>query len=527
MWVDVPGHAAFEARHQGAVRLRNRLQTANVVLHSLGLLLTVLGFVLLLPLAFAVLAGEFRQGYRTLLAFAVPSAASFVLGLGLKTLFRRGEPNGLQAMLICGVGWLACSALGGVAFVIGIGAAYLDGFFETMSGFTTTGITMFTGLDRMPRSILFWRSLTQWVGGLGILTFFLAVVYQSGSAHNLFGAESHKIETRRLVPGIAHTVRILWGIYAGFTVAVVAALALAGMSVFDGICHSFTALSTGGFSPYDESIGYYGRIAHPHYAWIEYILVVAMLIGGTNFLIHYRVLTGSPKAVYDNTEMRYWWGLIALFVGVVAAERMIRLNALAGVEFAGSGFWKEVESTFRGVLFQVVSIITTTGFGTRDIAGAYFGNVARQLFLVMMVVGGCVGSTGGGIKVLRVAILAKLMKREVYRVRVPLRAISTITLDGKPVEPNEVRRVSGLFFTWVVLLVVGGVVTAFLSDLGGYESFSGMFSALGNIGPCYITVPQMSQLHPLVKITYILGMLAGRLEILPVLLLFSPRAWRS
>jgi len=506
--------------------MRNRFRALHIVLNFLGSLFIVLGCILLIPLAVVVLAGELRQGYHTLAGFMAASAVSFALGLLLRRAFRSGSPSGLQAMLICSLGWLGFSAIGAIPFVIAIDASYLDGLFETMSGFTTTGITMFTGLDHMPKSILFWRSLTQWVGGLGILTFFLAVTFRGGSAHKLFGAESHKIDAGRPVPGLAHTVKILWAIYAAFTSLIVVGLLLAGMSFFDGICHSFTALSTGGFSPHDASIAYYQSAGHPHYIWIEYILVVGMFLGGTNFLVHYRVLKGNWRGLFDNTEMRYWWGLIGAFVLVILVERIVRLGAFAGLAFGSPGWWGQAERDFRLVLFQVVSITTTTGFGTQDIGGRHFGQVAQQLFLLMMVIGGCVGSTGGGFKVLRVAILVKLIRRELYRVRAPLRAVSAVVVDGKPVRTDEIHRVSALFFIWIALLVFGACVTAFLSKLSGYQSFSGMASALGNIGPCYIPVEQMGALHPLTKVTYILGMLAGRLEILPVLLLFSRRAWQ-
>jgi trk system potassium uptake protein TrkH len=184
-----------------------------------------------------------------------------------------------------------------------------------------------------------------------------------------------------------------------------------------------------------------------------------------------------------------------------------------------------VEETVRTILFQVVAIITTTGYGTADIGSAYFGEVARQLFLVMMVIGGCVGSTGGGFKVLRVVIMGKLIGREVYRARTPRRAVSMVVVDGSAVSSDEIQRVSGLFFMWIILILIGGAVTAFLTHLGGYEALSGMFSAVGNIGPSFISIETMAQFNPVIKLTYIIGMLAGRLEILPVLLLFSPRAW--
>jgi len=507
--------------------MRNRFGTLHSTLSFLGSLFIVLGVALVIPLAFAFLNGEISQGYRTVSAFSLSSLLALSLGAVCRTVFRRSALSSPQAMLVCSLGWMGFSAIGAIPFVVGIHASYLDAFFETMSGFTTTGITMFTRLDEIPRSILFWRSLTQWIGGLGILTFFLAVTTRRGSAHRLFGAESHKIEVGRPVPGLANTIRILWSIYAGLTLFVALSLSGVGMSFFDSVCHSFTALSTGGFSPHDASIEHYRLLGYSRFIYIEYILILGMIMGGTNFLVHYGVLKGKWKALFDNTEMKYWWAFIFIFVMLIFAERAIKVEAPVGISAHNIDFWRHIEENFRIVLFQVISIITTTGFGTRDIGSPFFGQAARQLFLVMMVIGGCVGSTGGGLKVLRVAILVKLVRGEVFRLIAPRRAISTLEIDGKSVDGAQIRRVTALFFIWITLLIVGGVATAFLSNLGGYEAFSGMFSALGNIGPCYIPVRTMGELSPIIKIAYILGMLAGRLEILPVLLLFSPKAWRS
>jgi trk system potassium uptake protein TrkH len=507
--------------------MRNRFQTIHIILHFLGLLLILLSAILLVPLLVLFINSEYNHGARTLFAFLMPSLLSLSVGLLCRFLCRAANPNKTQAMLVCSLGWLLFSAVGALPYVIGINASYLDGFFEAMSGFTTTGITMFTGLDGFPRSILFWRSLTQWVGGLGILTFFLVITYRSGAgAHSLFGAESHKIGTDRPVPGLFNTLKTLWAIYTIFTCFIVFGLLLAQLSLFDSVCHSFTALSTGGFSPYDASIQHYQLSGHPNFIWIEYILVIGMLMGGTNFLIHYRILNRDWRALFDSTEMKYWWTLIGIFVAIIFFERLVKFE-VTGQLFTNGGILSTIESNFRAVLFQVVSIITTTGFATQDIGSAFFGQLARQLFLVMMVIGGCVGSTGGGFKVFRISILTRIIQREVLQLRRPSRSVSTIIIDGKPVTTNEIYRVSGLFFAWIALLVLGGGITALLSQLGAYEAFSGMFSALGNIGPCYIPVNVMGQLNPAIKITYIFGMLAGRLEILPVLLLVSRRAWRE
>ncbi|MHC4759152.1 MAG: potassium transporter TrkG, partial [Planctomycetota bacterium] len=181
---------------------------------------------------------------------------------------------------------------------------------------------------------------------------------------------------------------------------------------------------------------------------------------------------------------------------------------------------------FRNTIFQVIAILTTTGFGTEDIGSDFFGALSRQLFLIMMVIGGCVGSTGGGFKVLRVAILNKLIRRELFKLRVPSRASTPLVIDQAILADDESHRIAGLFFVWIVLIAIGGCITALFSRLGALESVSGMFSAIGNIGPCYISIPDMIKIHPVVKITYIFGMLAGRLEIIPVLLLFSRKAWR-
>ncbi|MBN1756582.1 TrkH family potassium uptake protein [bacterium] len=508
--------------------MRNRFRTVNIVLNTLGLVLIVLGWFLLIPLIVLFLYEELGvYGGRTLLAFVIPSIFSLSIGFLLKSKFKAGVPNSIQAMLVCSLGWLFCSALGSIPFIIALKSTFLNSFFETISGFTTTGITIFTGLEQMPRSILFWRNFTEWIGGLGILTFFLTVTYRGGGAHQLFSAESHKIGMPRLVPGLFNTLKIIWSIYIGYTIVIMFSLFIARMPFFDSICHAFTAVSTGGFSPHDVSIQYYQLTNHPNYIWIEYILIVGMLMGGINFFIHYRLANEGPRALLDNIEMRYWWGAIGLFVLVIFVERLVKVMPETGFADTYSEVFRQLEENFRIVLFQVISIITTTGFLTRDIGGTFFGSAARQLFLIMMVIGGCIGSTSGGIKVLRIAVLVRLIEREISRVLNPRKAISMIIIDGKPVDDDEIKRVSALFFSWIILLCLGGVVTTLLSGHDSYASFSGMFSALGNIGPCYITTPQIAELHPIIKVVYILGMLAGRLEIIPILLLFSGKAWQS
>jgi trk system potassium uptake protein TrkH len=508
--------------------MRNGFQRIDCILHFVGNLLEILGLILLLPLVVVFIYwGRMGDGWATIGAFIATALISFSFGLILCCKFKPETLDTTSCMLMCAIGWLCVSAVGALPFVIATGSNYLDAYFEAMSGFTTTGITVFSGLDDMPRSVLFWRALTQWLGGIGILSFFLTVTFRVSGAHHIFGAESHKISSGRPAPGLFNTLRILWAIYALFTLLAAAVLAIEGMPIFDAVCHALTALSTGGFSPHGSSIEFYRLTGHPNYRLIEYTLTFIMMLGGINFLVHYRVLTKDFKALWDNIEIRYWWRFLLAFTIIIIIERLYRTGALRVLFTRGTAVdLGECERTFRYSIFQVMSILTTTGFATENIGSDFFGAAAKQLFLVMMVVGGCVGSTGGGFKVLRIAILNRLMFRELFKLRISGKASTRLIIDRKMVPEDEVHRVAALFFAWIAFLIVGGAITALFSNQGTLESFSGMFSAMGNIGPCYISGEDMINIHPVVKLTYIFGMLAGRLEILPVLILFSRKAWR-
>lgn len=508
--------------------MRKGFRRITCIFHFIGGLLEILGLILLFPLIVVIAYwGRMGDGWLTAIAFVVTALISFSFGMVLRNKFQPVTLDTTGSMLMCALGWIFASAVGALPFVIINGANYLDAYFESMSGFTTTGITIFSGLDDMPRSVLFWRALTQWLGGIGILSFFLVVTFRPGGAHQIFGAESHKISSGRPAPGLFHTLRILWAIYAMFTLLAAVVLTIEKMPIFDAVCHSLSALSTGGFSPYDSSIEFYRLTEHPNYRLIEYTLTFIMMLGGINFLVHYRVLTRDFKALWDNIEIRYWWRLIGAFTVIIIIEHLYKTGALRAVITRGAAVsLGEFEQTLRHSIFQVVSILTTTGFGTKDIGSEFFGGFSKQLFLVMMVIGGCVGSTGGGFKVLRVAVLNRLMFRELFKLRVSGNTSAGLVIDKKIVSEDEVHRIAALFFIWMVLILVGGGITALFSNQGPWESLSGMFSAVGNIGPCYIPAQEMTNLNPVIKLTYIFGMLAGRLEILPVLLLFSKKAWK-
>jgi trk system potassium uptake protein TrkH len=503
--------------------MRNRLPYFRPILDYLGLIAWVFGLLMLIPLAIELLSFTGGREPVRIIGFALPAVVVFLVGVLLKRNFRFAPLDNRRAMLLTALAWIVVSAIGAVPFSLGLGMSYLDAYFETSSGLTTTGITMITGLDELPVSILFWRAFLQWLGGLGILAFFLAILYTGESAHRLYRAESHKVFARRPAPGLVNTLRILWMIYGGFTLAIALALVLEGTSVFDGIAHAMTALSTGGYSPHDLSIGYYAHAGFRNHVLIEYTVIVAMLLGGINFVVHARVVTGGVRALWDSLEMRLWWTILAGALAIVIADHLKRFGADAGAAGAAGAGLHEV---FRASLFQVVSIVTTTGFATKDIGSDFFPAAAKQVFLILMVIGGCVGSTGGGIKVLRIGVLLKMVGRQILLVTYGRASVQPVVVDGQVVPAEELRRVAALFFAWVILLAFGGGVTALLSEHGALSAASGMFSALGNIGPCYISGPEMTVLHPLVKGVYILGMLAGRLEIIPLLLLFSRRSWR-
>lgn len=492
----------------------NVLTTLNDISGYIGALLWVFGFIVLIPLTILPFFSPDPIVVSDLIPFLVPSALAVFFGFFLKRAFSFPQLSGREALLVVTLGWICTSLFGALPFTLALDVGFLDSFFESMSGFTTTGITMFSGLDSMPHTILFWRSFTEWIGGLGILTFFLLLVFRGGTAHQLFKAESHKVLSERPAPGMFSTLKILWSIYGLFTGLTVLVLVAEGVPIFDALNHAMTALSTGGFTPHDSSVDYFRQSEFANYRLIEWTLILSMVLGGTSFVVHYRILRGELSALWSSAEIRLWWKLIG------GGFLLVVISHVAQYGLANLG---EVS---RYSLFQVVSIITTTGFATKSIADPFFPTLAKQVFLISMVIGGCVGSTSGGVKVLRIDVLGKMIKREFRKLVLPERAVTPLIVDGKELPGEEIRRISALFFAWVSLLVLGGMITALLSDLPAYAAFSGMFSALGNIGPTYIPHAKMMSLHPIIKLTYILGMLAGRLEILPVVLLFMKRAWR-
>lgn len=492
----------------------SRFKSITKILSSL---LIILSFILLLPLIICLID---QESYKMYLAYLIPAGVSLLSGLLIYRITKKYpiRMTLTSSMLVCALSWIVISLVGSLPFMFGIDKSFIDSFFEAVSGFTTTGITVFEGLETMPLSIIFWRALIQWVGGLGILTFFLFVTFSGeGEIWQLFSAEGHKINSSRPVPNVFKTVQILWMIYAILTFTETILLSLLGLSFFDALTHSMTSLSTGGFSRYDASVGYFQAAGYVNYKTIEYVITLFMLFGGMNFLIHYKVIFDTPKYLIKDVETRNYFKIIFGFSAIMITSMFI----------ANIDIFSNFEEIFRKTIFQVVSVITTTGFGTQDIGSEFFTPIAKQLFLILMIIGGSVGSTSGGIKVIRITILSKLFKREVRKIYFPQKSVMPVKVSGTVVEPNEIYRISGLFFGWLIIIVIGSGITALFSDLGPWQSISGMASAMGNIGPFYFSVAKMATLSPIIKLTYIFGMLAGRLEILPLIVLFSYKTWKS
>ncbi len=482
------------------------------MLHYLGVVLVAFSVLQAAPL---IVSAIFHETVRfPVRIYAIPAMIAVGLGAALITLFRPRVLSVGAAMAIGALGWFVLSLVGAIPFWLALDVTYLDALFETVSGFTTTGATILTGLELLPKSLLLWRGMTQWIGGLGIFTLFLFVIREGGQRHVLLGAEAHKARSQRFSPGVFTSLRILWAVYGGLTVGCALILWGEGMGGFDAVVHAFTALSTGGFSTYDDSIAHFAAAGIGHAVAIEYTILAFMLLGGTSFLVHWGLIRRRWRAVWRNTELRAW--LLLLLVASV----LVLVGDRSRIAEVG------VHTHVRRSLFHVVSVATTTGFTMRELASPWFSPLTAQVFFLLMIVGGCVASTAGGLKVQRIAVLGRLFRRQLRgTIRSP-REANPLTLDRGILAPKEVERTVAIAVAWAAATVAIWIVTLLLSDLGPWQSLSASASMLGNVGPSAVESGAFMRLGPAVKVCYILAMVAGRLEILPFLLIFSRRAWR-
>ncbi|MEJ2536876.1 MAG: TrkH family potassium uptake protein [Calditrichia bacterium] len=477
----------------------------HLIIHILGFLLIFLSGAMLLPIPFSIYYGESDYIYFLITAFI-----TFLIGLiAFKmTRFDR-EVRAREGFAIVTLGWTMFSLLGCLPFILsGYIPSFTDAFFETMSGFTTTGATILVDIQKLPHGLLFWRSFTHWLGGMGIIVLSLAILPFLGvGGMQLFKAEVPGPVPDKLTPRVTETAKILWGVYIVISLAETILLMFGGMSLFDALCHTFGTMATGGFSTKNASIGYY------HSPYIEYVIIVFMIIAGTNFSLHYRLLRGDFKAHLKNNELLLFLGLIGGATIFIGYDTLLH-------------HYPELEVAFRKTLFQVTSIITTTGYGTADYEQWAFSS--QFILFLFMFIGGCAGSTGGGMKVIRLYVLIKFVRAEVRRLLHPS-AVIPIRV-GHTVIPREIvtnvlgflALLTGLFITGVILMSVLGL------DLE--SSFGAVAATLGNIGPGLGSVgPTDNYAHIPVLGKWVLTffMLAGRLEIYTVLILFAPSFWKK
>ncbi len=413
---------------------------------------------------------------------------------------------GKEGMVIVASAWILWSLFGALPFTIsGSIPSYLDAFFETVSGFTTTGSSILTDVEALPQGMLFWRSFTHWIGGMGVLVFVMVLTtLDKKNSMYLMRAEVPGPEKDKLVPRTMSTARILYGMYLGLTLIEVILLLLGGMNMFDSLIHAFGTAGTGGFSNYAASVGHFDS------AYIDGVISIFMILFGVNFNLYFFLLIRDFKPVWKNEELRAYLGII------LAAVAVITLNI--------SGQYPNPLKAFRYALFQVASIITTTGYATADYNA--WPMLSQCILLMLMVIGACASSTGGGIKVSRFLMVLKCIKREIKQMVHP-KSISIIRVNDKKMGADVLRSLYVYLMAYAGI-VVGSVLIVSIDNLDFGTTFSSVLATLNNIGPGIADVGPVgsfAEFSPLSKIVFCFDMLAGRLEIFPFLMLFTASAW--
>lgn len=478
----------------------------STLLNLLGFLNLILAGTMVLPLLVNWIYGEPHAR-----GFLLSIAATALSGLFMMLIFKRSrrELTHRDGFAIVALGWINAAFFGALPYLFtGALESLTDACFEAASGFTTTGSTIFTDIQKHPHGILFWRNLTQWLGGMGIILLSLAILPFLGvGGMQLYRAEVPGPTADKLRPRIAQTARILWEVYVLFSAAEVLTLLLGGMDLFDALCHTFSTMATGGFSPKNQSIEFYQS------PFLEYAITFFMFLAGANFALHYRFLKGNVKALWQDGEFCFYLSVVLL------ATLFISLNLWGSIQ-------KEFFQAFRLAIFQVVSIMTTTGFATADFEN--WPIFSQYLLLILMFIGGCAGSTGGAIKCVRIYILLKQGFQELRKLIHP-RAVLPVKLGGKIVSPDTLSGIWGLFFLYLLIFSVASLALSMLgSDL--LTSISAVAATLGNVGPGLGTVgPAENFAHLPIAAKWILTvcMLLGRLEIYTLLVLLIPEFWRK
>ena len=449
-----------------------------------------------------------------------------ISGLLLMSFFKNNSRkiNKRDGYLIVTIGWLTMVFSGMVPYYLTDSITYFPNLlFETMSGYTTTGSTIINDVEALPKSIIFWRSMTHWLGGMGIIVLAIAILPLLGiGGMQLFSAEAPGtgISSDKIHPRISDTAKRLWMIYVGLTIAETILLNFAGMSFFDAINNSMSNIASGGFSSKNESIGYWNNMP-----FVQYIIIIFMFLAGTNFILIYFGLTGKIKKIIQNTEFKWYVSFISVFTIIVTTVLFISVD-LNETDIFHPQVYGKFESSFRHALFQVVAITTTTGFVTGDFIS--WTPFITMFFFGIMFLGGSSGSTSGGVKILRHLILIKNGILEFKRSLHP-NAIIPLRHNSSVVEKPIVIHVLAFFILYLILFIIGAGVLSLLG-LDFISAIGGAASSIGNVGPALGTLGPLNNfdsLPVLAKYWCSFLMLVGRLELFTVLILFTPFFWKD
>jgi len=478
-----------------------------VILKILSFLLIIVSGFMAIPAGIALYHGEFTS----LHGFALTVSVVVFIATIIQILLRHKKVEILttrDGFLLVTCSWVFASIIGAFPFYLsGVIPSFTDAFFETVSGFTTTGASILADIESLPKSLLFWRSLTHWLGGMGIVVLAVAILPMMGiGGLQLIRAEAPGPTVDRISPRITKTAKILWFIYIGFTILQTLLLMIGGMDLFDSLTHTFGTLATGGFSTKNASVGHFNS------AYIDGVITIFMLIAGINFSLHYRMLTGRFNSLYRDTEIKAY-----LFIFIIS-------TAIIALSLYGNTYHTIGES-LRYASFQAATIMTTTGFATTDYE--QWVPFAHTILFILMFIGGCSGSTGGGIKVIRLVILLKQALNEMKLLIHP-RGVFALKISGNMVKKNIVYAVMGFFFLYIMILLIVTFAIAF----DGHDittSFSTALATLGNIGPGFGKVGPTENYafyEDYIKWVLSFAMIVGRLELYTVLVLCMPEFWR-
>lgn len=466
-------------------------------------------FAMMLPLGWAI---HDDPHSREATAFIFTIVSGLVIGSSFLWTFRLKKEDlkkisAKDCLTIVGLSWVSLSLLGALPlFLSGAAPSYADGFFEIVSGFTTTGATIFKDVEILPRGILFWRSLTHWLGGLGIVVLYVALLPLLGQGtFQLYKAEASGFAMEKVEPRLKETSRILWGIYSLITIVTIALLMLGKMPVFDAICHAFGAVSTGGFSTKNA-----GMMAYSPY--IQWVIVMAMYLGAVSFILHYEALRGNFKVFLKNEEFRFFTLVILGFI--VGYAFILNKSPL-------------ISSPVRDAAFQVVSIITCTGYVSANYD--FWPGILKFGLLILMFMGGCAGSTSGGFKSFRALLTTRILRQSVVQTVFP-NAILPVKLNGKTVPDDFITAVLSYFVLLVGVIVVGTAALIVFENCDLVTALSACMTCLSNCGPGLEKVGAVANFAWFsIPSKWILSfiMLAGRLEVYALLILFVPSTWKK